>query len=157
MMTLVAKPVVTLAAISVHFRFSAVIRILPTHSGNISANVSCTVQEFPVVWDFTIDRTFCLLCLERWEEALAAAEEALRWLRVDRGRKEKYGSQYTPFHLLPIYLALAQCRANPSPENEREAKKRLALSELKVRLNHQRHGALLYIFELWSRSPDLLK
>lgn len=48
MITLVAKPVAFAAAVSAHFSFSAVIRILPAHIGNISANVSAMVQMFPV-------------------------------------------------------------------------------------------------------------
>lgn len=112
---------------------------------------------YDMVWEYSIDRAFCLLCLERWGEALEVAEEAGKWLRMDTERREKFGAQYTPFHLLPICLALARHRVHPSPENEKEARRRLMLGELKVRVNHLRHGALLYIFELWSRNPDLLK
>ena len=54
MMTLVAKPVATFAAVSAHFSFSAVIRILPAHRGNISAKVSAMVQVLPVCGDFTV-------------------------------------------------------------------------------------------------------
>jgi len=110
-----------------------------------------------MVWEYTTDRAFCLLCLERWEEALSAAEEAERWVKMDTGRYEKFGRQYTPFHLLPVYLALARFKAHPSPEREKEARKRFMLSEYKVRVNHLRHGALLYIFELWSRNAELLR
>ncbi len=112
---------------------------------------------YNMVWEYTTDRAFCLLCLERWEEALAAGEEAERWMRMDAERKEKFGAQYTPFHLLPVYLALARYRVRPTPDNEKEAKKHLMLSEFKVRVNHLRHGALLYLFELWARNPDLLR
>ena len=44
MMTLVAKPVATFAAVNAHFSFSAVIRILPAHKANISAKVSTMVH-----------------------------------------------------------------------------------------------------------------
>lgn len=59
MMTLVAKPVATFAAICAHFSFSAVIRILPAHRENISAKVSATLQVCPVSGDFTV-KTFAL-------------------------------------------------------------------------------------------------
>ena len=113
--------------------------------------------SYNMVWEYTTDRAFCLLCLERWEGALAAAEEAERWMRMDAERKEKFGAQYTPFHLLPVYLALARYKAHPSLEREKEARKRMMLSEFRVRVNHLRHGALIYIFELCSRNPDLLR
>jgi hypothetical protein len=47
-------------------------------------------------------------------------------------------------------LALARWRDRQTLDNEKEAKKRLILSEFKVRMNHLRHGALLYLFELWA-------
>jgi hypothetical protein len=31
------------------------------------------------------------------------------------------------------------------------------LSEFKVRVNHLRHGAMLYFFELWMRNSELLR
>jgi len=53
-MTLVAKPVVTFAAVNAHFWFWAVIRIRPTHSGNISAKVSTIVSVCSVAGDLTM-------------------------------------------------------------------------------------------------------
>lgn len=67
-----------------------------------------------------------------------------------RAEKKGFGAQYTPLHLLPIDLALARWRDRQTLDNEKEAKKRLILSEFKVRMNHLRHGALLYLFELWA-------
>lgn len=130
-----------------------------------AAHLSLTDEEkdkyrlegcYNMVWEYATDRAFCLLCLERWAEALEVAREAVRWVRMDTDRREKFGEQYTPFHLLPVYLAVAKYRARPTPESEAEARRRLMLGELKVSANHLRHGALLYIFELWSRNPDLL-
>jgi tetratricopeptide (TPR) repeat protein len=113
--------------------------------------------NYNMVWEYAIDRAFCLLCLERWQEALGAGEEAERWVKMDTDRREKFGEQYAPFHLLPVYHALAKYRAHPTPDNEMAARKRLMLSEFKVRENRLRHGALLYIFELWARNLNLLK
>ena len=45
--TLVAKPVVTEAAMVAHFSFWAVIRTLPAQSGNISAKVSMIWSLLP--------------------------------------------------------------------------------------------------------------
>jgi len=41
-----ANPVAFLAAVNAHFSFSAVIRILPAHMENISANVSSIITPF---------------------------------------------------------------------------------------------------------------
>ena len=54
MMTLVAKPVATFAAVCAHFSFSAVIRILPAQRENISAKVSAIWQVCPVLGDLTV-------------------------------------------------------------------------------------------------------
>jgi len=52
--TLVAKPVVTFAAVRAHFSFSAVISTRLAHKGNISAKVSTTVQMCSVLADLTV-------------------------------------------------------------------------------------------------------
>ena len=54
MMTLVAKPVVTFAAVCAHFSFWAVRSMRDVHRGNISAKVSWIWQVLPVVDDFTV-------------------------------------------------------------------------------------------------------
>jgi hypothetical protein len=47
MITLVARPVATEAAVKAHFSLSAVMSTLPAHIGNISAKVSTISMMFP--------------------------------------------------------------------------------------------------------------
>lgn len=63
-----------------------------------------------VLWINFSYRAYALLCLGRWAEALAAAEQGQEYLRRDRHWKDE---TYTPVVLYPIVQAVARCKCDP--------------------------------------------
>jgi tetratricopeptide (TPR) repeat protein len=105
------------------------------------------------VWEWTIERAYALLCLGRFQEALEAGEEALRWIEMDRRAKVESATEM-PLLILPTVLALARYQLDPSAENLLEAIERLDLNAVASRIHVDHLLGLFYLFNLRAKYPE---
>jgi hypothetical protein len=106
------------------------------------------------VWKWTIEQAYALLCLGRYQEALEACNEALRWIEKDRKAKVESATEM-PLLILPSVLALARYQLEPSDENRLEAIRRLDLDAVASRIHVDHLQGLFYLFNLRAKYPEL--
>lgn len=109
------------------------------------------VRQYMVLWQSLSYRSYALLCLERWKDALSVAEQGQSYIEKDR----QVPATYTPVVLYPIIHALASYKINPSDENRRKAIEMLSPQSVATR-NHVGHlWGLFYLYNLRARHPEL--
>lgn len=105
------------------------------------------------LWEFHSPRAYALACLERWEEARQVAEHLHHHVSQDPDtRKESYQA---PLRILPVVLALARYKTEPTEEHRRKAHQMLQLQAVATRSHTDHLLALFYLFNLRARHPDL--
>ena len=119
------------------------------------------LQEFEetkqpwIVWKWTIQRAYALLCLREFQLAQQAAEQALIWIEKDRSAKLGSATEM-PLLILPTVLALINYELDPSPENRTKAIRLLDCDAVASRIHVDQFQALFYLFNLRAKNPELV-
>ena len=104
-------------------------------------------DQIQPIWEFLPMRAYALICVGDWSEALMAAETAEGWLKKDRyAEKNRKQNQ-----LLPVLLALARYKLEPTAENRQIARGMLDLKAITSREMHERLLCYFYLYNLRSR------
>ena len=105
------------------------------------------------LWEFHSPRAYALACLERWGEAREVAEHLHHHVSQDADtQKESYQA---PLRILPVALALARYKTEPTEKHRRRAHQMLQLQAVATRSHTDHLIALFYLFNLRARHPDL--
>lgn len=117
-------------------------------------NYFAKTRQYQPIWEWLPFRAYALACLERWEEALAVAEECQRFVEKDR-RARTTGSYQSPLKILAVVLALARYKVHPSEETRRQAQEMLQPQAVASRSHGDHLDALFYLYNLRARYPEL--
>ncbi len=107
------------------------------------------------VWGRKTQRTYALVCLERWEEAMAEAEGARKWIERDtRPRGDHAWRDH--FWLLQSLWPLIEYKLEPTEKKKEVAKKGLKPGILRSEDHSRTLFLLFYLYNLRGKYPELI-
>lgn len=109
-----------------------------------------------VVWEWTIERAYALFCLQRWQDAIDAGGDALRWMAKDGLHEEKQPNEM-PAMILPTVMALARYELDPSETHEQEAIRALDLQNVETLAHADHLSGLFFLFNLRAKYPEWIE
>jgi hypothetical protein len=111
-------------------------------------------KQYNDAWGRKVERTYALVGLERWEEALAEAEGAEKWIARDPRPRGDHAWR-NEFWLLQSLRPLIEYKLEPTAKNKAVAKKGLKPNILKSEDHSRTLTLFFYLFNLREKCPEL--
>lgn len=104
-------------------------------------------HQLQAIWEALPMRAYAFVCLGTWAEALTAAETAEFWAKKHR-RAQTSEAYQVQLQLIPVLLALARYKLEPTDENRQAARAKLSLKAIGGRNYSERLICYFYWYNL---------
>jgi len=104
-------------------------------------------HQLQAIWEALPMRAYAFVCLGAWADGLAAAETAEYWAKKDL-RAQTSEAYQVELQLIPLLLALARYRLEPTAENRQAAQAKLSLKAVGGRNYSERLICYFYWYNL---------